>query len=288
MPDQAAADAEQAADRRHVTFHHDQVSFDGTTLVRGRARPRRRPRPRRRHHRAAPSRSAAAGCTELPRRAPRHGRRRPRPPPARPRPRPSRRPTDAAPRAAHAPAARKPRQVVLYVHLSEAAITGTTGRWPGAGAGGEPPPRRHRRPGPHLVRQPRHPAWSSSRSSTSTSTSHRPPTRSPTGSPNRPTCATAPASSPGAPAPPARCDIDHVIPHADGGTTCTLQHRPPVPTTSPAQDPHALDLHRPRTRHLPVVQPPRLPVPPRPPRHPRRQPRPTTTTSTRTDPPPES
>ncbi len=35
-------------------------------------------------------------------------------------------------------------------------------------------------------------------------------------------------------------------------------------------------LHHPRPRHLPLVVPPRLPVPPRPPRHPRRQPRSTT------------
>jgi len=40
-----------------------------------------------------------------------------------------------------------------------------------------------------------------------------------------------------------------------------------------AQDPLRLDLHRPRTRHLPVVEPPRLPVPPRPRGHPRRLPR---------------
>ena len=33
MPDQALQDAQQAAERRHVTFHHEQVSFDGTTFV---------------------------------------------------------------------------------------------------------------------------------------------------------------------------------------------------------------------------------------------------------------
>ncbi|WP_027860190.1 HNH endonuclease signature motif containing protein [Marmoricola sp. URHB0036] len=33
MPDQADADAQSAAERRHVTFHHQQVSFDGTTFV---------------------------------------------------------------------------------------------------------------------------------------------------------------------------------------------------------------------------------------------------------------
>lgn len=33
MPETARADAERAADGRHVTFHHQQVSFNGTTLV---------------------------------------------------------------------------------------------------------------------------------------------------------------------------------------------------------------------------------------------------------------
>jgi hypothetical protein len=35
MPEQAAADAERAADGRHVSFHHDQVSFNGTTRIEG-------------------------------------------------------------------------------------------------------------------------------------------------------------------------------------------------------------------------------------------------------------
>jgi hypothetical protein len=35
MPDQARADAERAADGRHVSFHHDQVSFNGTTRIEG-------------------------------------------------------------------------------------------------------------------------------------------------------------------------------------------------------------------------------------------------------------
>ena len=35
MLEKAAAEARTAADRRHVTFHHDQVSFAGTTFVEG-------------------------------------------------------------------------------------------------------------------------------------------------------------------------------------------------------------------------------------------------------------
>ncbi len=76
---------------------------------------------------------------------------------------------------------------------------------------------------------------------------------------------------------PARpCDSDHVIPHAEGGPTCSCNIAPLVPTTSPPENPLPMELHRPRTRDLPVVQPARLPVPPRPPRHPRRHHQPTT------------
>ena len=70
------------------------------------------------------------------------------------------------------------------------------------------------------------------------------------------------------------CDCDHVIPHARGGADLHLPARAPVPTPPPAQDPRRLDLHHPRTRHLPLVEPAPLPVPPRPHRHPRRHPRP--------------
>ncbi|UUZ57883.1 13E12 repeat family protein [Nocardioides sp. B-3] len=44
MPDQLAKETEDAADRRHVTFDTDRVSFDGTPAPRGRPRPPRRPR----------------------------------------------------------------------------------------------------------------------------------------------------------------------------------------------------------------------------------------------------
>ena len=74
---------------------------------------------------------------------------------------------------------------------------------------------------------------------------------------------------------PARtaCDHDHAIPHDHGGSTCYVQHRRPVSTPPPAQDPHPLALQDPRTRRLPVDLPPRLRVPPRPHRHHRRHPR---------------
>ena len=51
-----------------------------------------------------------------------------------------------------------------------------------------------------------------------------------------------------------------------------LQHRAPVSTSPPPQDPHALALPTPRTRRLPVDQPARLRLPPRPLRHHRRHP----------------
>ncbi len=122
MPDQALADAHRAADGRHVTFHHTQVSFNGTTCFEGEldladaldldlAL----------SNRAAAL--AAAGCEQSldVRRAIAAG--------------------DLARRqltldltanqTAQADQSRdrrtKPRQVVLYIHLSEAAITGTSG-----------------------------------------------------------------------------------------------------------------------------------------------------------------
>ena len=71
------------------------------------------------------------------------------------------------------------------------------------------------------------------------------------------------------------CDSDHIQPHDRGGPTCSRQHRPAVSETSPVEDPRRVDLHPHRGRHLPVDQPARLHLPPRPDRHPRRQPRPT-------------
>ena len=124
MPAQALQDAQQAADGRHVTFHHQQVSCTGTTymeaeldladaldldtaLTRGAEELKNLGSTESLDVR----RALAAG------RLARHqltldlnG--------------------DLAPteehRAAAAPTSTKPRQVVLYVHLSQAAITGTT------------------------------------------------------------------------------------------------------------------------------------------------------------------
>ena len=105
-----------AAEDRHLTIHHHQVSFDGTTRIDGEldladaldldaALTRGADPEGRRVHR-------------VPRRAPRDRRRRPRPPPARPRPQHTSQRRPSRPRQAA-------RQVVLYVHLSEAAITGS-------------------------------------------------------------------------------------------------------------------------------------------------------------------
>ena len=77
--------------------------------------------------------------------------------------------------------------------------------------------------------------------------------------------------------PAEQCDCDHRVPHDpdrdDGGPTCTLQPRPLLSGPPPRQDHRRLDLCDRRTRHLPVAQPARLPVPQRPHRHPRRHPR---------------
>src|SRR4051794_8700590 len=51
-----------------------------------------------------------------------------------------------------------------------------------------------------------------------------------------------------------------------------VQHRSPVPPTPPPESPQASDLLGPRSRRLPVDQPPWLPAPPRPPRHHRDRP----------------
>ena len=71
-----------------------------------------------------------------------------------------------------------------------------------------------------------------------------------------------------------KMDADHVIPYAEGGTTSERQHRTTVPTTPSTENTLGMDLHDARTRIVPLVEPARLPVPARPPRHPRRQPRP--------------
>ena len=120
MPDQALEDAQQAAERRHVTFHHDQVSFDGTTFVEAEldladaldldAAITRRAEQLRLAGSTEPldvRRAMAAGdlarhqlALDLDRRG-------------------------AVEQQRSVETTRHPRQVVLYVHLSEAAITGT-------------------------------------------------------------------------------------------------------------------------------------------------------------------
>jgi hypothetical protein len=66
------------------------------------------------------------------------------------------------------------------------------------------------------------------------------------------------------------CDCDHVTARPDVQSDVHLQARAAVPAASPAEDPLGMDVHDRRTRHLPVVQPARLPVPPQPRRDPRR------------------
>ncbi len=293
MPDLAERRRREAADGRHFTIDHDQVSLCRHQPRSRRAGPGRCPRPRRRHRdhrrparrpRAPPSRSTYAVRW---------------PPVSSPAASsPSTSTTDTGTGDGEVDGTRKTRRpsrrVVLHVHLSRAALEGTdhVGRventrtpvtadqirdWcghPDTHLTVKPvidlddhvarrpvrDPRPHqgarRAPRPHLRLPLVHPP--------------RPETASPTAIP-----ATATTSPPGAtrvtaarpaPAPSRRC--------AD----------PP-----PTQDPHRLDLHDPRPRHLPLVQPPRLPVPPRPPRHPRRhltdRPAPTTMTPPHTPPP---
>ncbi len=120
MPDLALQNAEQAADRRHVTFHHQQVSFNGTTLVEGEldladaldldAALSRGAEQLKLCGSTDPldvRRSIAAG--DLARRQLALDLASPAAPPG------------------AGTSAPKPRQVVLYVHLSEAAISGPSG-----------------------------------------------------------------------------------------------------------------------------------------------------------------
>ena len=150
MPDQAAEDAEKAADSRHFTIDHQQVSFGGTSQITGEldladALDLDTAVAKGAHELLALGstdsldvrRSIAAGqlarnqlALDLD----------------------AGRDEEAATTARRRP---KPRQVVLHVHLSDTAITGNS-ESAGAGAGGEPAPDPHRRPDPHLVRQPRH------------------------------------------------------------------------------------------------------------------------------------
>ena len=124
----------------------------------------------------------ALGCDRLPRRAAGGRGRRARPPPADPRPRPHRRHTTAR----RTPSTqRKARQVVLYAHLSDAAMHRPTPG--GAGAVGEHPVADHRRAGPHLVRQPRHHGGGEAGDRPQRPRPRHRSTRSPTGWP-RPRC----------------------------------------------------------------------------------------------------
>ena len=266
MPEKAAEDAERSADSRHFTIDHQQVSFGGTASSPA-SRPRRRPRPRHRHSQGREP-VAHPGVDRLPRRTPLHRGR-----PARPQPLALDLATETDEEAGRTTGDRrpKPRQVVLHVHLSDTAITGT--RVGGAGAGGEPAPNPHRRPDPHLVRQPRHRGHREA--------GDRPERTHPRRRlrvPDRlreqvtlrdhtcvfPWCTRSARKTGCRPRHPLRRRRHHQ----------QRQHRATLPTTSSTENTLRVELHDARTRVVPLVEPARLPVPARPPRHPRRQSRP--------------
>ena len=66
--------------------------------------------------------------------------------------------------------------------------------------------------------------------------------------------------------PAMRCDTDHVVAYPRRPDVLD-QHRTPVPTAPPRQDPRCVGLLRPRPRHLPLDHPQRHQAHPRPPRH---------------------
>ena len=270
MPDQAAEDAAEGCGRSALHHRPPAGLLRRHQPAHRRARPRRRPRPRRRRREG---RAGAAGRWGRPSPSTYAARSPPARSPATSSPSTSSAGTDdeaATTRAASRP---KPRQVVLHVHLSDAAITGTSdGRW----------------------------SWRGWRTSAGSS----PPTRSAPGAPTpTPKSIVKPVidldehihvegyevpdrlrEQSRAARPHLRVPLVHPISPEDG---CRprhplrrgrhheqRQHRTAVPTASSTENPFGLDLHDARTRVVPVVEPARLPVPARPPRHPRRQPRP--------------
>ncbi len=232
MPERARKDAENAADSRHLRFHHQQVSFNGTTFVEGEldladaldldAAVTR-----------AAEQLALAGCEEPldVRRAMAAGEL-------------GRRQlaldlnsadtdsSDAEATVATRPTrARKPRQVVLYVHLSEAAITGqATGSTEAAGSLDLARVENHRQG----VTAERVRAWCANPDTQVTVKpvidlaehirvdAYEVPDRLAEQTQLRdgacvfPWC-TRPARS---------CDSDHVIPYAEGGPTCSCNIAP--------------------------------------------------------------
>ena len=198
MPDKAAEDAEKSADSRHFTIDHQQVSFGGTSQLTGEldladaldldaavAQGANELLALGSTDSLDVRRSMAAGqlarnqlaldlATASDEVAATTDRRRP-----------------------------KPRQVVLHVHLTDTAITGTNDG-ARAGAGGEPPSNPHRRPDPHLVRQLGHRGHRQA-GDRPQRTHPRRGLRSPRPSP-RPecSCGTTPACSRGAPGQPGR------------------------------------------------------------------------------------
>ena len=138
MPEKAAEDAAKAADSRHFSIDHQQVSFGGTSQITGEL-----------DLADALDLDAAVanrGAEELQARIRRTpwtyaARSPPASSPATSSPSTSTPPTTTTPESTvnqPPPRRPKPRQVVLHVHLSETAITGNGDRVPGAGAGGEP------------------------------------------------------------------------------------------------------------------------------------------------------
>ena len=121
MPAKAAQDARDAADGRHVRIHHDQVSFSGTSYLEGELD-------------LADALDLDAALSQrrgvvegrwvrrVPRRAPRDRRRGDRPPTSSPW---TSTPTPTRALASSVDPGRGARQVVLHVHLSDQAITGT-------------------------------------------------------------------------------------------------------------------------------------------------------------------
>ena len=184
-------------------------------------------------------------------------------------------------RDARGVATRKPRQVVMYVHLSDAAVT------PGAPLAGEFGRVENTR-GPVHAEQIRQ--WCGNPDAQITvqpvidlnehidveAYEIRGRLREQTIL-THPTCVFPWCTRPARALEPDEhdADCDHRVPYAVVKHSCSCNAAPLCRRHHRAKTHGRLDLHRPRPRHLCVDQPAPVPVPARRPRHPRRLPRPT-------------
>ncbi len=256
MPDLAEERRLAKADGRYFTIEQQENSFDGTASVHGAARPRRRPRPREAVADVAAQLKDLGSEESLDvRRAMAVGEL------ARCQPTFDLDPTSVE------PVETPRRQVVLYVHLTDAALQGAAGT-----------ARLERGNAQVTAGQVRD--WCGTAGSVVVKPVIDLDTHDPVESPVVPdrhaeivTLRDKTCVFPWCTRPARRCDKDHSIPHSRGGPTCPCNLAPLCRRHHRIKTHGALVVPLDRARHLPVDVEARVPVPPRHHRHPRRQPR---------------